>query len=145
MQQSADFIAADFLYMFRESNAHHQEYKIRTRQAPVLVVMVAGGSSLRHIMAEWGSTCNHNACCIKSVFYLTLKYVLLGTEISTYFSKYVIISTTSVERRMARINEWNELICICNKRTSGLFNRMNMNSQTVRLYYNLLNYFHTHF
>ena len=49
MQQDADFITADFLYMFRESSAHHQEYKILTRQAPVQVVMVAGGSSLRHI------------------------------------------------------------------------------------------------
>jgi len=51
MQQSADFITAHFLYMFRASGAHHQEYKILTRQPPVQVVMVAGGSSLRH-MAE---------------------------------------------------------------------------------------------
>ena len=28
MQQDADFITADFLYMFRASCAHHQEYKI---------------------------------------------------------------------------------------------------------------------
>ena len=49
MQQDADFITADFLYMFRASSAHHQEYKILTRQPPVQVVMVAGGSSLRHI------------------------------------------------------------------------------------------------
>ena len=49
MQQDADFITADFLYMFRASSAHHQEYKILTRQLPVQVVMVAGGSSLRHI------------------------------------------------------------------------------------------------
>ena len=48
MQQHADFITADFLYMFRASSAHHQEYKIMTRQPPVQVVMVAGGSSLRH-------------------------------------------------------------------------------------------------
>ena len=27
MQQDADFITADFLYMFRASGAHHQEYK----------------------------------------------------------------------------------------------------------------------
>ena len=47
MQQDADFITADFLYMFRASCAHHQEYKILTRQLPVQVVMVAGGSSLR--------------------------------------------------------------------------------------------------
>jgi len=52
MQQDADFITADFLYMFLASRAHHQEYKILTRQPPVQVVMVACGSSLRHIMAE---------------------------------------------------------------------------------------------
>ena len=52
MQQDADFITADFLYMFRVSRAHHQEYKILTRQPPVQVVMVAGGSSLRHIRDE---------------------------------------------------------------------------------------------
>jgi len=50
MQQSAHLITADFLYMFRASSAHHQEYKILTRQPPVQVVMVAGGSSLRHKM-----------------------------------------------------------------------------------------------
>ena len=50
MQQDADFITAEFLYMFRASSAHHQEYKILTRQPPVQVVMVAGGSSLRHII-----------------------------------------------------------------------------------------------
>ena len=49
MQQDADFITADFLYMFQASSAHHQEYKILTRQPLVQVVMVAGGSSLRHI------------------------------------------------------------------------------------------------
>ena len=42
MQQDADFITADFLYMFRASCAHYQEYKIPTRQPPVQVVMVAG-------------------------------------------------------------------------------------------------------
>ena len=52
MQQDADFITADFLYMFRESCAHHQEYKILTRQPPVQVVMVAGGSLFRHIRDE---------------------------------------------------------------------------------------------
>ena len=52
MQQNADFITAEFLYMFRASCAHHQEYKILTRQPLVLVVMVAGGSSLRHIRDE---------------------------------------------------------------------------------------------
>jgi hypothetical protein len=30
MQQDADFITVDFLYMFRASSAHHQEYKITT-------------------------------------------------------------------------------------------------------------------
>ena len=35
MQQDADFITADFLYIFRASCAHHQEYKILTRQPPV--------------------------------------------------------------------------------------------------------------
>ena len=52
MQQDADFITAGFLYMFRASCAHNQEYKILTRQPPVLVVMVAGGSSLRHVRDE---------------------------------------------------------------------------------------------
>jgi hypothetical protein len=52
MQQDAYFITAHFLYMFRASCAHHQEYKILTRQPPVQVVMVAGGSSLRHIKDE---------------------------------------------------------------------------------------------
>jgi hypothetical protein len=52
MQQDADFITADFLYMFRASCAHHQEYKILTQQPPVQVVMAAGGSSLRHIRDE---------------------------------------------------------------------------------------------
>ena len=41
MQQDADFITADFLYVFRASCAHHQEYKILTRQPPVQVVMVS--------------------------------------------------------------------------------------------------------
>ena len=49
MQQDADFITADFLYMFWASSTHHQEYKILTRQPPVQVVMVAGSSSLCHI------------------------------------------------------------------------------------------------
>jgi len=49
MQQDADFITADFLYMFRASSAHHQEYKTLTRQPPVQRVMVAGGSSLHHM------------------------------------------------------------------------------------------------
>ena len=62
MQQDADCITADFLYMFRASSAHHQEYKILTRQPPVQVVMVAGGSSLRHtamqsLLLQTFSTC----------------------------------------------------------------------------------------
>ena len=52
MQQDADFITADFLYMFRASCTHHQEYKILTLQPPVQVVMFAGGSSLSHIRDE---------------------------------------------------------------------------------------------
>jgi hypothetical protein len=52
MQQDADFITADFLYMFWASRAHHQEYKILTRQPPVQVVTVVGGSSLWHIRNE---------------------------------------------------------------------------------------------
>ena len=39
MQQDADFITADFLYMFRASRAHHREYKILTRQ-PLVQVQV---------------------------------------------------------------------------------------------------------
>jgi hypothetical protein len=58
MRQDADFITAHFLYMFRASCVHHQEYKVLTRQPPVQVFMVAGGSSLRHIREE-----------TKSVFY----------------------------------------------------------------------------
>jgi len=53
MQQVADFITADFLYVFRASSAHHQEYKILTLQPPVQVVMVAGGSSLCHVRNEF--------------------------------------------------------------------------------------------
>ena len=52
MQQDADFITAVFLYMLRASCAHHQEYKTLTRQPPVQVVVVEGGSSLSHIRDE---------------------------------------------------------------------------------------------
>ena len=38
MQQDADFISAYFLYMFRASRAHHQEYKILTRLSPGFVM-----------------------------------------------------------------------------------------------------------
>jgi len=40
MQQSADFITADFLYMFRASSAHHQEYKILTQQRQLVSVIM---------------------------------------------------------------------------------------------------------
>jgi len=53
MQQDADFITADFLYMLLASCAHHQEYKKLTWQPSVQVVMVAGKSSLRHIRDEF--------------------------------------------------------------------------------------------
>jgi len=75
MQQDADFITADFLYMFRASCAHHQEYKILTRQPPVQVVMVAGGSSLHHIrdetvLLQTFSTCfGRHAPIIRSIKY----------------------------------------------------------------------------
>jgi len=52
MHQDADFITADFIYMFWVSCTHHQEYKILTRRPPVQVVMAVGGSSLRHIRDE---------------------------------------------------------------------------------------------
>jgi hypothetical protein len=52
MQQDADFITSDSLYMFRASCAHHQECKTLTPQPPVLVVMVAGGSSLHQVMVK---------------------------------------------------------------------------------------------
>ena len=42
MQYDADFITADFLYMFRASCAHHQECKTLSRQPPVQVAMVEG-------------------------------------------------------------------------------------------------------
>ena len=73
MQQDADFITADFLYMFRASCAHHQEYKILTRQPPIQVVMVADGFSLRH-MAKWGPTCNHNYLyrCLPCQYFILL-------------------------------------------------------------------------
>jgi len=52
MQQDADFITAEFLYI-RASCAHHQEYKILTRQPLVQVVMVAGGSSLLSLTVKF--------------------------------------------------------------------------------------------
>ena len=44
MQQNADFITADFLYMFRASCAHHQEYKILTLHFAIL------GTKLRFVL-----------------------------------------------------------------------------------------------
>ena len=64
MQQDADFITADFLYMFRASSAHHQEYKTLTRQPPVQVVMVAGGSSLRHTVKHVEKVCSNKICIL---------------------------------------------------------------------------------
>ena len=59
-----------FSTMFRASCAHRQECKILTRQPPVQVVTVVGGSSLCHIrdetvsfvpnMAKWWPTYNRN-------------------------------------------------------------------------------------
>ena len=51
MQQDADFITADFLYMFRASCAHHQEYKIltltltiwRSEDPPATITTCTGG------------------------------------------------------------------------------------------------------
>jgi len=78
MQQDADFITEDFLYMFRASCAHHQEYKILTRQPPVQVVMVAC------------ATCNHN--CITSVFYLTLTWVTGHKQMAVGFAQHKPLS-----------------------------------------------------
>ena len=61
MQQDADFITADILYMFRASCAQHQECKILTRQPPVQVVMVADGCSLRPNMFR--ASCAHHQEC----------------------------------------------------------------------------------
>jgi len=52
MRQDVYFITADFLYMFRASSVHHQEYKILTRQPPVQVVIFAGRCSLSHVRGE---------------------------------------------------------------------------------------------
>ena len=84
MQQDTDFTTADFLYMFRASCAHHQEYKILTRQPPVLVVMVADGSSLHYIRAEVSAVIKSASCCITSVFYLTLYYDARKHKIKIY-------------------------------------------------------------
>ena len=64
MQRDADFITAGFLYTFRASSAHHQEYKILTRQPPVQVDLHSFilGTKLCFVpnMTEWRSTCIHN-------------------------------------------------------------------------------------
>ena len=65
MQQDADFITADFHYMFRVSWAHHQEYEILTWQPPVQEVMVAGGSALRHIRDETKSRLEGGALILR--------------------------------------------------------------------------------
>ena len=72
MQQDADFITADFLYMFRASSAHHQEYNILARQPSVHVVMVAGGSSLPHIWRNEDPPATITTCtggCRVSILY----------------------------------------------------------------------------
>ena len=61
MRQDAYFITADFLYMFRASCAHHQEYKIMTQQPPVHSrILPVYTHSFVPNMAKWGPTCNHN-------------------------------------------------------------------------------------
>ena len=59
MQEDADYITADFLYMFRASSAHCQEYKILILQPRVQVVMFAGGSSFRHSGVSYGGVRIH--------------------------------------------------------------------------------------
>ena len=97
MQQDADFITADFLYMFRVSCAHHQEYKILTRQPPVQVVMVAGGSSLRHIRDE-----------TESVFYLTLYYDAQKHNIKKHIKVVVYFIANPLQER--DVNDSAELV-----------------------------------
>ena len=95
MQQDADFITADFLYMFRTSCAHHQKYKIMTRQPPVQVVMFVGGSSLRHIRDETVvSSLDSFVPNMASVFYLTLTrgiYCAYFTHTHTHIYIYIYI------------------------------------------------------
>ena len=64
MHQDADLITADFLYMFGVSSAHHREYKILTRQPPIQVVKVAGGSLLHHIRDEVEKVCSNKICIL---------------------------------------------------------------------------------
>jgi hypothetical protein len=58
MQQDADFITALFLYMFRASSAHHQEYNILMLDA--------------RNMYRKPAVIKSASCCIMSLFYLTL-------------------------------------------------------------------------
>ena len=52
MQDCAGFISADLLYMFRASDAHHQEYLKTGKAATDTGVMVAGRSSHHHVRDE---------------------------------------------------------------------------------------------
>jgi hypothetical protein len=106
MQQDADFITADFLYMFRASCAHHQEYKILKRQPTIQVVMVADGTSLRH-MAKWETTCNHNydawrpkhvekVCSNKICILLHHVGVLFNLKLYTFLSQTLHLTPGSI-------------------------------------------------
>ena len=93
MQQDADFIIADFLYMFRASCAHHQEYKTLTRQPPVQVVMVAGGSSLRHIRDET-KVCSNKICIL--LHHVGVLFNLSCTDITTVSINVTLMLPASV-------------------------------------------------
>ena len=74
MQQDADFITADFLYMFRASSVHHQEYKILKGQPPVQIVLVA---SRRCFISPY--TIMHGNTKLK--FRLKMCFCLLSTDL----------------------------------------------------------------
>jgi hypothetical protein len=59
MQQDEILLLQTFSTCFGRQAPIIRSTKYWHGQPPVQVVMVAGGSSHRH-MAEWGSTCNHN-------------------------------------------------------------------------------------
>jgi hypothetical protein len=92
MQQYADFITADFLYVSRASCAHHPEYKILIRQPPVQVVTVAGGSSLRHIRDETAS---------RRCFYLTVYYDARKHKIKIKMRIHVLKTTMRSQHHVA--------------------------------------------
>ena len=106
--------------MFRASCAHHQEYKILTRQPPVQVVMVAGGSSLRHIRDETTveKVCRNKSasCCITSVFYLTLYYDARKHKIkkirnSHYFWYYAYLTHKSINNGIGQTTNTDSRRC----------------------------------